>query len=259
MNRIFRSDFERNVTNSCENGNAGIFLPFFRTPFSSVMALCCIGGVCIPYTALVPLLIYGLQWLLQKLAAAGFLPETAFKYLKGLISLPPACDKKINSSEASSCCERTSFASNARRGKQNKQSFTNKVSSVSTNSFCSSDEVQESSCLNYRVQIIESSDEWEQLFTENLSVTIICKFTADWCKPCKGIQPMFESFAISHGSSTIKFVSVDVDVLEDVAATYRVVSLPTILVIKGGRVTEKYSGSNEDSIRELIANACEVS
>lgn len=33
------------------------------------MALCCIGGVCIPYSALLPFLAYGVQWLLAKLIA----------------------------------------------------------------------------------------------------------------------------------------------------------------------------------------------
>jgi hypothetical protein len=37
--------------------------------------LCCIGGVCVPYTAVVPILLLALKWLAQKLANYGLLPS----------------------------------------------------------------------------------------------------------------------------------------------------------------------------------------
>jgi thioredoxin 1 len=191
------------------------------------------------------LLIYGIQWILQKLAAAGLLPETMCHYLKGLISIPPPSEKKKNgSSETHSCCE-SNGSSNVRRGKQAKHSLSEMASSVSA-TLC-----PDTNGATSVVEMVESNEKWEKLLTEDPSVTVICKFTADWCKPCKGIQPLFESLATCHES--IKFVTVDVDVLEDVAATYRIVSLPTIVAIRDGRVVDKYSGSDPDAIQQYVA------
>jgi thioredoxin 1 len=109
------------------------------------------------------------------------------------------------------------------------------------------------------VEVIESNEEWERLLTEDPAVTIICKFTAEWCKPCKAIQPLFESVSSSHGPTAAsekvskKFVTVDVDVLDDVASAYNIVTLPTIMAIQNGRVIDKYSGSDHDAIREFVA------
>lgn len=132
-----------------------------------------------------------------------------------------------------------------RRGKQAKHSLSEMSSSVSV---VTSDEKN-------LVEMIESNEKWDSLLTENPSMTIICKFTADWCKPCKGIQPLFESLSTSFVD--VKFVTVDVDVLEDVAATYRIVSLPTIVAIRDGRVVDKYSGSDESAIRQFISSAAQ--
>jgi thioredoxin 1 len=221
-----------------------------RTIHARIMPLCCIGGVCIPYTAVVPLLIYGIQWLLQKLAAAGLLPDTVCNYLKGLISVPPTKENKKGSVEHHSCCK-SSGSSNVRRGKQTKHSLSEMTSSVSTTSSTHGSELPVTLGENSVVEMMESNENWEKLLTESPSVTFVCKFTADWCKPCKGMQPLFESLAASHRS--VKFVTVDVDVLEDVAATYRIVSLPTIVAIRDGRVVDKYSGSDEVAIREFLA------
>jgi thioredoxin 1 len=66
------------------------------------MALCCIGGVCIPYSALLPFLAYGFQWLLTKLVAYGILPDWLHDRLQGML---PA--KKTTKRQSESCCTST--------------------------------------------------------------------------------------------------------------------------------------------------------
>jgi thioredoxin 1 len=62
------------------------------------MSLCCIGGVCVPYTAVVPICILAFKWVASKLASYGLLPE----FLADLLQLKkPACEK---SATTSSCC-----------------------------------------------------------------------------------------------------------------------------------------------------------
>lgn len=67
------------------------------------MALCCIGGVCIPYTAIIPLLLYGLQWVLQKLANMGLLPEAMCKQLQGFM-ITVNNNNKSKEVNSGSCC-----------------------------------------------------------------------------------------------------------------------------------------------------------
>jgi thiol-disulfide isomerase/thioredoxin len=43
--------------------------------FPKKMPLCCVGGVCVPYSALVPLLLYGLKWIVQQLSSYGLIPS----------------------------------------------------------------------------------------------------------------------------------------------------------------------------------------
>jgi hypothetical protein len=45
------------------------------------MSCLCIGGVCIPYSAILPLLLLGLQWIAAKLARVGCLPDWVGKKL----------------------------------------------------------------------------------------------------------------------------------------------------------------------------------
>ena len=62
------------------------------------MSLCCIGGVCVPYSAVVPICLLGLKWVASKLASFGLLP----KFLVDLLQLKqqPASE----SAATSSCC-----------------------------------------------------------------------------------------------------------------------------------------------------------
>jgi thioredoxin 1 len=214
------------------------------------MPLCCIGGICIPYTAILPLLIYGAQWLLQKMADAGLLPESISKQLQGLITIKP------NSNSSSDCCKVSaetsmslSSSSNVRRRKQSKETGT-----ITTQS-CDN---KECAAISETVEIIEAENDWEKLMSseEKEEELIICKFTATWCKPCKEIQPLFESFSKTHRQT--KFVVVDVDVLDDLASSYKVITLPTFVAIKRGRVVEKYSGSNPEQLQNFISSAINI-
>lgn len=70
------------------------------------MALCCIGGVCIPYSALVPLLVYALKWLVEKLVTAGLLPKSLETELATRLGRPPSTRKEPPSLQETtdSCC-----------------------------------------------------------------------------------------------------------------------------------------------------------
>ena len=213
------------------------------------MALCCIGGVCIPYTAIIPLLIYALQWLLQKLADTGLLPDSISKQLQGFM-ITINNSKNTKEHGVVNCCnvaEKTSTTSNVRRGKQSREILTPASSGCTEN---------QNSDHGKNVITIESNEDWERIITATEGMIVVCKFTAEWCKPCKEIQPLFESLSKSHHDiKIVKFVMIDVDVLDDIASTYNVLSLPTFVAIQHGRVLDKYSGSNPEQLKNFISTS----
>jgi thioredoxin 1 len=227
------------------------------------MALCCIGGVCIPYTAIVPFMILGLKWMFEKLVAAGLIPAAIQEKMNSLLH-----SNSSSSSGNSKCCTSTTSACNGssttttklRRGKKTSSTLS---SSSSSSSCCNDDDAGPGTMIS-----VKSLDEWNSIVSKNdnnYKRTVICKMTASWCKPCQVIQPIFEELAasIDNKKSAIIFCIVDVDELDEVAAQYRVAMLPTFLVLQpsGGQgrdevvVVDRYSGSNEQKLRDLVSSA----
>ncbi len=71
--------------------------------------------------------------------------------------------------------------------------------------------------------------------------TVIVDFYADWCEPCKMQSPIIDKME-EEQSDNIKVGKVNVDENQDLALEYDVMSIPTILVIKNGKVTKQFIG-----------------
>lgn len=84
------------------------------------------------------------------------------------------------------------------------------------------------------VQHINSLAELQSLFSSNTYVAL--DFYADWCPPCKMISPVYESLSKQHSvPGLLAFAKVNVDHVGDVAAAYRITSMPTFLFFKEGK------------------------
>ena len=66
-------------------------------------------------------------------------------------------------------------------------------------------------------------------------------FWAEWCNPCKTMSPLFEEYAKSENA--INLVKVDVDAAQEISQQYNVMSIPTFLLFKDGKVTGQNVGS----------------
>ncbi|MCP4545655.1 MAG: thioredoxin [bacterium] len=72
-------------------------------------------------------------------------------------------------------------------------------------------------------------------------VPVLVDFWADWCGPCKAMEPMLEEISGLMGSK-VKFVKVNVDEARRIAIRYHVQSVPTLLVFDKGRPVDTITG-----------------
>ena len=85
-------------------------------------------------------------------------------------------------------------------------------------------------------------------FEELINEKILVDFYANWCGPCKMIAPELEKV-----ESNIKVVKVDVDEFEDLARTYSVMSIPTLILFEQGKEVKRNIGfMDKDRIEKFI-------
>lgn len=87
---------------------------------------------------------------------------------------------------------------------------------------------------------------------KNSDIPVLLDFWADWCMPCKMIAPVLEELS-SEYDGKLKIGKVNVDNEQDLASQYNVVSIPTLLLVKGGEVVKQQVGAvPRQQIEEMI-------
>ena len=71
---------------------------------------------------------------------------------------------------------------------------------------------------------------------------VLVDFWADWCGPCKMIAPVLEELAEEYANK-IKIGKLDVDTNPKTASTYGIMSIPTLIFLKKGKVMEQVAGA----------------
>src|ERR687885_2452380 len=72
---------------------------------------------------------------------------------------------------------------------------------------------------------------------------VVVDFWAPWCAPCRMINPMVESLAQEYGDR-IKFLKMDVDENPQTPGQFGILSLPTVIIFKGGRQADRLVGAS---------------
>lgn len=84
-----------------------------------------------------------------------------------------------------------------------------------------------------------TSDNFESEVLKN-SGSVLVDFWAPWCGPCRQIAPMIEELAKENPSTVIG--KVNIDDYPELAQKYGINTIPTLLIFKGGEVTDTFIG-----------------
>ena len=88
----------------------------------------------------------------------------------------------------------------------------------------------------------------------NSDKAVLIDFFATWCGPCKMIAPFVEEIAKER--SDIKVGKVNVDEEGELASAFGIVSIPTLVLVKDGKVQAKSVGyRSKEQILEMIDQA----
>ena len=99
------------------------------------------------------------------------------------------------------------------------------------------------------IDVTRSNFEAEVINSEK---PVLLDFWAEWCGPCRVIAPAIE--AIAESRSDIKVGKVNVDAQQQLAVTFAIDSIPTLVLVKDGEIVGKLIGLNSKTIIESFIN-----
>lgn len=93
---------------------------------------------------------------------------------------------------------------------------------------------------NNGVQHINTAD-FERAVLKSQSPTVV-DFYADWCGPCRMVSPVIESLSQEYAGK-VNFAKVDTDANQSLAMRYNILSIPTVMIFKEGRIVDRIIGA----------------
>jgi thioredoxin 1 len=83
---------------------------------------------------------------------------------------------------------------------------------------------------NFQAEVIESE------------VPVLVDFWAPWCGPCRMVAPVVEEIAQERGEE-LKVVKMNIDENQQTAITFNVMSIPTLMLFRGGQQVKTVIGA----------------
>lgn len=86
----------------------------------------------------------------------------------------------------------------------------------------------------------------------NSDKPVLIDFWAEWCGPCRMLAPTID--AIANERTDIKVGKINVDDEPEIAVSFGIDSIPTLIIVKQGEVVGKLIGYNSKTIVETFIN-----
>ena len=101
------------------------------------------------------------------------------------------------------------------------------------------------------MQAITLTKETIQTEVINSGQTVLLDFWAPWCGPCRMLAPVIDQ--IANENPQIKVMKVNIDQEPELAATFGIMSIPTLVVVKSGRESRRAVGvQSKSAILEMV-------
>jgi thioredoxin 1 len=90
-------------------------------------------------------------------------------------------------------------------------------------------------------------------------IPVLVDFWADWCGPCKMLEPVLEELAQEYNGK-IKLAKVRADTQQELVNQYNIRAVPTLLLFWNGRVRNQMVGlRSKEEIKEALASVLKFS
>jgi thioredoxin 1 len=88
-------------------------------------------------------------------------------------------------------------------------------------------------------KFLERADELKEMLSGD--GVVVADFFATWCGPCKMLMPVIDQVS-KELEGKVKIVKIDVDKFSDLAAAHNIMSVPSLLFFKDGKLQEMSKG-----------------
>lgn len=88
-----------------------------------------------------------------------------------------------------------------------------------------------------------TKDDFDEEVLKSEALTVV-DFWAPWCGPCGALTPILEEINVEF-SGKIKICKVNIDENGEMASEYKIMSIPTVMLFKDGKMVSKLVGARD--------------